>query len=123
MTSPDYVSTDTMISESPEWFDTTYNNYAYVGKTCASPAYKEAGELVGTAFVARDVKAIAESLGEDCLIRYYGFSYGTFLGSTIAAMFPDQLDRAVLDGNINFIDYLHGLGAEAVSSPQSFTIH
>jgi len=65
--------------------------------------------LMGTAYVARDIKAIAEALGEDNLIRYLGYSYGTLLGATTAAMFPRSIDRMVLDGNINPTDYYRGL--------------
>lgn len=84
------------------------------GELCAQDEYKLAGELVGTAFVARDVDSIAQALGEDGLIRYWGFSYGTLLGSTIAAMFPEKIDRMILDGNINPTDYYRGLNQESV---------
>lgn len=76
-------------------------------KTCDYPIV--GSDLVGTAFDARDIKAIAEALGEDGLIRYWGFSYGTLLGDTVAAMFPDKIDRMILDGNINPTDYYRGL--------------
>ncbi|KAI1609934.1 TAP-like protein-domain-containing protein [Exophiala viscosa] len=79
------------------------------------PTYHTAGELIGTTFVARDIQAMAEAFGQDGYIRYWGFSYGTLLGATVAAMFPDQVDRVVLDGNINPTDYYYGLGDEAVS--------
>ncbi|KIV81784.1 hypothetical protein, variant [Exophiala sideris] len=92
-----------------------YKAYEAQGQQCAEPAYNNAGQLIGTTFVARDVQAMAEALGQDGYIRYWGFSYGTLLGATLAAMFPDQIDRVVLDGNINPIDYYHGLGDEAVS--------
>ena len=32
-------------------------------------------------------------------------SYGTLLGSTLIAMFPDKVDRALLDGVINAHEY------------------
>lgn len=50
-----------------------------------------------TALVARDMKRIMEALGEEKL-SFYGFSYGTALGATFAAMFPNLVDRFVLDG-------------------------
>ncbi|KAF2828912.1 alpha/beta-hydrolase [Ophiobolus disseminans] len=86
-------------------------------RICSAPIYRP--DLVGTAFVARDVRAIAEALGEDGLIRFWGFSYGTLLGSTVAAMFPNIIDRVILDGNINPTDYYRGLGAEALASVDS----
>lgn len=42
------------------------------GDYCAGTDYKSKGELVGTAYVARDIVAIANALGEDGLLRYYG---------------------------------------------------
>ncbi|KAI1625021.1 hypothetical protein EDD37DRAFT_373676 [Exophiala viscosa] len=92
-----------------------YNSLVAQGQKCAEPTYHTAGELIGTTFVARDIQAMAEAFGQDGYIRYWGFSYGTLLGATVAAMFPDQVDRVVLDGNINPTDYYYGLGDEAVS--------
>ncbi len=77
--------------------------------TCADPDDKADNMLMGTAYVANDIKSIAAALGEDGLIRYFGYSYGTLLGSTTAAMFPDYIDRMYLDGNINPKDYYYGL--------------
>ncbi|KAF8599726.1 alpha/beta-hydrolase [Ceratobasidium sp. AG-I] len=54
-------------------------------------------ESVGTASVARDMALIVEALGEDGL-NFWGYSYGTILGATFAAMRPDLVKRMVLDG-------------------------
>ncbi|ORY71044.1 polyketide synthase 3 [Pseudomassariella vexata] len=62
----------------------------------------ESGTLVGTAFVARDMMKIVDALGEDGMLRYY------VLGATVASMFPDRMDRVLLDGVVNPDDYYHG---------------
>ena len=52
---------------------------------------------VTTVETARDMDVIRAVLGDDKM-DYFGFSYGTFLGTTYAALFPDKVDRFVLDG-------------------------
>ncbi|KIW99552.1 uncharacterized protein Z518_11291 [Rhinocladiella mackenziei CBS 650.93] len=74
---------------------------------CLSEA-SETGTLIGTAFVARDMIKIVDALDEDGLLRFYGWSYGTALGSYAAAMFPERVERMVLDGNLNPHDYQAG---------------
>ena len=36
-----------------------------------------------------------------------GFSYGTALGATAAAMFPQRIDKMILDGVANSHQYYH----------------
>lgn len=67
----------------------------------------ETGSLIGTAFVARDLISVVDALGEDGKLRYWGFSYGTVLGATVAAMFPERIDKMVLDGVQNPHQYYH----------------
>ena len=43
-------------------------------------------------------------------LQYWGFSYGTYLGATFAAMFPDKVGRMVNDGNVDAVEYSSGRG-------------
>ncbi|KAI5203344.1 hypothetical protein E4T39_04257 [Aureobasidium subglaciale] len=89
-------------------------------------------KYVTTAYVARDVLEIVEKHAEwrekevtrlstnqrhtTCKDRnvqtshekllYWGFSYGTYIGETFAAMYPDRVGRLVLDGVVDPIDNL-----------------
>jgi len=63
-------------------------------------------EHVSTANVARDMDALRAAVG-DKKLSYLGFSYGTFLGSTYAALFPDRYRALVLDGPVDAAGYIH----------------
>ncbi|QRW24740.1 alpha/beta hydrolase family protein [Rhizoctonia solani] len=51
----------------------------------------------GTVAVAKDMERIVQALGEDGL-NFLGYSYGSILGATFAAMRPHLVKRMVLDG-------------------------
>ncbi|KAI7023496.1 hypothetical protein KC355_g1693 [Hortaea werneckii] len=42
------------------------------------------------------------------MVQYWGFSYGSILGATLSAMFPERIQRAVLDGVADSHDYMAG---------------
>lgn len=52
---------------------------------------------VSTDDVARDMDVLRAALGQSQL-DYLGKSYGTFIGSTYAGMFPKRVDKMVIDG-------------------------
>ena len=52
---------------------------------------------VTTIETAKDMDVLRSVMGDDKM-DYFGFSYGTFLGTTYAALFPDKVGRFVLDG-------------------------
>ncbi|KAL2857267.1 TAP-like protein-domain-containing protein [Aspergillus pseudoustus] len=47
-------------------------------------------------------------------LLYWGRSYGTVLGATFAALFPDRVERMVLDGVVDSDKYYSGVGSEPV---------
>jgi pimeloyl-ACP methyl ester carboxylesterase len=55
---------------------------------------------VSTADTARDLDQLRRSVGESRL-TYMGISYGTFLGATYAALYPDNVRAMVLDSNVD----------------------
>jgi pimeloyl-ACP methyl ester carboxylesterase len=50
--------------------------------------------------VARDMDVIRAVLGDDT-INYLGYSYGTYLGTMYAELFPEKVGRMVLDGAVD----------------------
>ncbi|KAF8160403.1 Alpha/Beta hydrolase protein [Pholiota molesta] len=59
---------------------------------------------VTTDNVARDMLRVVRAHGED-KIRYWGISYGSVLGATFAAMFPDNIERLIIDGVFDMEGY------------------
>ncbi|ESK91968.1 alpha beta hydrolase fold family [Moniliophthora roreri MCA 2997] len=57
--------------------------------------------------VARDMLKIVEEHNRTN-INFYGISYGTALGATFAAMFPDRIERMILDGVLETTGYYSG---------------
>lgn len=51
---------------------------------------------------------IEESHDKPARVLYWGFSYGTILGNTLASMFPGRMGRVVLDGVDDVYDYHQG---------------
>lgn len=68
----------------------------------------ETGSFIGTVSTARDMLEIVEALGEDGLLRFYGASYGTVLGHYFATLFPERVERMVLDGTVEPDAYRQG---------------
>jgi pimeloyl-ACP methyl ester carboxylesterase len=92
---------DTLLGEDPtpdtpaEQQQAAQDNKAF-GKACE----QKAGALLGhvsTVEVAKDMDVLRAALG-DTKLNYLGKSYGTFIGSTYAGLFPKRVGRFVLDG-------------------------
>jgi pimeloyl-ACP methyl ester carboxylesterase len=61
---------------------------------------------VTTGNFARDLDLLRQAVG-DKKLNYLGFSYGTFLGATYAALFPGNVGRVVLDGPVDADSYIN----------------
>jgi pimeloyl-ACP methyl ester carboxylesterase len=57
-------------------------------------------EYVDTVSAAKDMDVLRAVVGEPKL-NFLGYSYGSFLGTTYATLFPDRVGRFVLDGAID----------------------
>ncbi|KAM3420245.1 hypothetical protein BST61_g3534 [Cercospora zeina] len=68
-------------------------------------AQQDTGRYLSTAFVARDLRAIAEVINDDGSLRFWGWSHGTIIGQTFAAMFPNKSERMVLDSIVEASGY------------------
>ncbi|MCU1476369.1 MAG: peptidase, partial [Subtercola sp.] len=64
---------------------------------------QKTGALLGhvdTESTVRDLDALRASVG-DTGLNYLGYSYGTFIGSEYANLFPTKVNRLVLDGVVD----------------------
>ncbi|WP_167050455.1 alpha/beta hydrolase [Salinibacterium sp. ZJ77] len=81
------------------WLDELTARAADWTASCVS----KTGELLGhldAASVARDMDVIRALLG-DTKLNYLGYSYGTYLGTMYAELFPKKVGRMVLDGAVD----------------------
>jgi hypothetical protein len=81
---------------------------AYI-RTCET-AMNSSGilEHSSTTSVARDMLEIVTKSGQENL-KYWGFSYGTILGGTFAAMYPERVERLVSDGNVDYEEWYNAV--------------
>ena len=83
----------------PEWEAELLEGAAEFAQACDA---NSGGILpyITTVNSARDMDLIRAVLG-DTELNYLGYSYGTFLGATYAALYPEKAGRLVLDGAID----------------------
>jgi pimeloyl-ACP methyl ester carboxylesterase len=73
---------------------------------------------MSTANVARDLDLLRRAVG-DPKLTYAGYSYGTYLGSTYANLFPGKVRAMVVDGVLDPVAWSTGRGDEARRLPFS----
>ncbi|KAJ8489504.1 hypothetical protein ONZ51_g2891 [Trametes cubensis] len=88
--------------------------YRAFGERCLQGPNGTTLQYIGTAATVRDMVALADALqGPGTPIHYWGFSYGTIVGTYFAEMFPDRVGRVILDGVLD---------ATAVATKQSYLL-
>ncbi|KAJ3473054.1 hypothetical protein NLG97_g10543 [Lecanicillium saksenae] len=84
--------------------------YSEVGvwtQACMDHLGEHAG-FINTPQTAADMNSIMDALGQDGLY-YIGYSYGTLLGATYAALFPNRTERVVIDGVVDTFSWYNNL--------------
>jgi pimeloyl-ACP methyl ester carboxylesterase len=93
----------------PTPLDVDVDAYVAKAQSYVDSCLAENGDIlrhVSTANVARDMDELRAAVGDDAL-TYLGFSYGTFLGATYAALFPDRYRALALDGALDADQYIN----------------
>jgi pimeloyl-ACP methyl ester carboxylesterase len=78
----------------------------YLDAACDQRGSK-VGDHMSTANVARDLDVLRQAVGDEKL-TYAGYSYGSFLGTTYANMFPDGVRAVIVDGVLDPIAWTTG---------------
>ena len=93
--------------------------FAYMkarGEFCTKANIHTHAKYCGTVAVVQDMNNFidrnhaAKRLPGKARMYYYGASYGTVLGQTYAALFPERIGRMLLDGNVYGVEYYKSVG-------------
>lgn len=104
ITAPPYSRTNGELGNLTEIWN--YNLDLY--ETCSEVNAHTNARYIGTSAVVQDLIHFTELQaavrGKDpkmALINYFGVSYGTIIGQTLAAMYPERLRLVLLNGNVH----------------------
>ncbi|MFS8103441.1 alpha/beta hydrolase [Lentzea alba] len=81
----------------------SFDSAVRTGKAFADACQRESAKLlpfVGTEYVARDMDLMRQAVGDE-KINYFGISYGTYIGTVYANLFPNNIRVLALDGAYN----------------------
>ena len=86
-----------------------------LGNICTTDEKVKDVQHLGAAYDARDMLAINEAIWGLAPknvsrkgLQYWGLSYGSVPGIIYATLFPDKIERMILDGVVDVIDYFSG---------------
>ncbi|MBB5959838.1 pimeloyl-ACP methyl ester carboxylesterase [Saccharothrix tamanrassetensis] len=94
---PDLASVDSRPT------DADFPKWAAEARAAEDACQRSGGAIrpyINTPNTARDLDVIRAVLGEEKL-NYLGYSYGTYLGAVYGSLFPQRLDRNVLDSAVH----------------------
>jgi pimeloyl-ACP methyl ester carboxylesterase len=83
--------------------DVQLQAYMDFNKATAAKCVENTGPVlahIDTVSAAKDLD-ILRAVVNDAKLNYLGYSYGTFLGSTYASLFPENVGKMVLDGALD----------------------
>ncbi|MFD1151780.1 alpha/beta hydrolase [Saccharothrix hoggarensis] len=83
--------------------DSEFPKWAAEARAVEDACQRAAGGIrpyINSANTARDLDVVRAVLGEEKL-NYFGYSYGTYLGAVYGSLFPQRLDRSVLDSSVH----------------------
>ena len=90
-------------------------------RTLARACAERGGPILdhmSTANVARDLDLLRRAVG-DAKLTYAGYSYGSYLGTTYANLFPGKVRALVVDGVLDPVAWATGRGDQARTLPFS----
>lgn len=96
----DDIRAEPPLEQTPDNVDHLNDETKAFVQRCLDKMGEEFLANLGTVSVAKDLDAIREALGDEKL-TYLGYSYGTFIGSTYAELFPENVGRLILDGAVD----------------------
>ncbi|CAE6502965.1 unnamed protein product [Rhizoctonia solani] len=99
----DFTNT-TALNEFYSHIDEVDSMLVKFGKQCNTQS-KHMLKYIGTTATVRDMVGLHDYLEGTKLINYWGFSYGTILGSFFVNMFPERVGRVIIDGVLNPWDW------------------
>ncbi|PYI01095.1 hypothetical protein BO78DRAFT_473545 [Aspergillus sclerotiicarbonarius CBS 121057] len=114
------VQAEGVVDSSDRASDHLWSRMQALATACTDPHKQGAdiGPYMNTWSTAHDLRHIAYLLRpdsqdskesrENAKLQYWGYSYGTLLGMTYASLFPDQVQRMVLDGVVDALGWYSG---------------
>lgn len=91
-----------------EWREKEVQNYLQTLSPAHPSRFRSGAQEILVEKDVRDLINRTRYMPNEEKVQYWGFSYGTILGATLAAMFPERMERIVLDGVADSFDYMRG---------------